>query len=212
MGLEIKGLTKSYDKILFENVNLDIERGEIVAILGNSGCGKSTLLRIVCGLEVADSGTLKLDGQDLVEIDASKRKIGMIFQKPVLYPHLTVEKNLILGIPKDIQKSEHEKLVQDILETVQLPNFGKRRVDELSGGEKQRVSFARAVLAKPKALLMDEPFSALDNEIRNELCDWTRDYLKSLNVPAIHVTHDVNEANRIADRVLNFKDFEDENK
>ena len=207
MTLEIIRLKKSFDKILFEDINLEIKKGEIVAILGNSGCGKSTLLRIICGLDKSDSGSLKLDGVDISELDASKREIGMIFQKPVLYPHLSVEKNLRLGIPKNVAKSECGKLIQDILKTVQLENFGTRKVDELSGGEKQRISFARAVLAKPKALLMDEPFSALDNEIRNELCDWTRDYLKSLNIPAIHVTHDINEASRIADRVLKFDEL-----
>ncbi len=204
MVLKIENACKGFDEILFEMINLEVKKGEIVAILGNSGCGKSTLLRIICGLEKLDEGEVYLDGKNISQIHPSKRKIGMIFQKPVLYPHLSVEKNITLGIPKDIDKKGRKKMVREILATVQLDGFENRKIDELSGGEKQRVSFARAMLSKPNALMMDEPFSALDNEIRNELCDWTRKFLKDLEIPVIHVTHDENEANRIADRVIRF--------
>lgn len=204
MVLKIENACKGFDKILFEMINLEVKKGEIVALLGNSGCGKSTLLRIICGLEKLDEGEVYLDGKNISQIHPSKRKIGMIFQKPVLYPHLSVEKNIILGIPKDIDKKDRKKMVREILATVQLNGFENRKIDELSGGEKQRISFARAMLSKPNALMMDEPFSALDNEIRNELCDWTRKFLKDLEIPVIHVTHDENEANRIADRVIRF--------
>ena len=180
MVLKIENACKGFDKILFEMINLEVKKGEIVALLGNSGCGKSTLLRIICGLEKLDEGEVYLDGKNISQIHPSKRKIGMIFQKPVLYPHLSVEKNIILGIPKDIDKKDRKKMVREILATVQLNGFENRKIDELSGGEKQRISFARAMLSKPNALMMDEPFSALDNEIRNELCDWTRKFLKDL--------------------------------
>ena len=204
MVLKIENACKGFDDILFEMINLEVKKGEIVALLGNSGCGKSTLLRIICGLEKLDEGEVYLNGKNISQIHPSKRKIGMIFQKPVLYPHLSVEKNITLGIPKDIGKKDRKKMVREILATVQLDGFENRKIDELSGGEKQRVSFARAMLSKPNALMMDEPFSALDNEIRNELCDWTRKFLKDLEIPVIHVTHDENEANRIADRVIRF--------
>ena len=204
MSLKIENASKLFDDILFENLDLEVEKGEIVALLGNSGCGKSTLLRIICGLENLDDGEIYLHDKNITQIHPSKRKIGMIFQKPVLYPHLSVEKNIQLGLPKSTTKTDGKKQIEEILATVQLEGFEKRKVDELSGGEKQRISFARAMLSKPEALMMDEPFSALDNEIRNELCDWTRKFLKEMEIPVIHVTHDENEATRIADRVIRF--------
>lgn len=192
--LEIKNLTKSFDELLFENFNLELNPGDIFAITGPSGCGKTTLLRIICGLEEPDSGDIILEKQSIINKPAEKRNIGLIFQSPVLFPHFTVKGNLKLGNKNaDISKS---------LSEVNLSGFEDRRIESLSGGEGQRVSIARALLANPKILLLDEPFSSLDNELANQLVDDIRALLKSRKCPAILVTHNIQIAEKFADKVI----------
>ena len=192
--LEIINLTKSFNELLFENFNLELNPGDIIAITGPSGCGKTTLLRIICGLEETDSGDIMLDNQSIINRPAEKRNIGLIFQSPVLFPHFTVKGNLKLGNKNaDISKS---------LSEVNLSGFEDRRIESLSGGEGQRVSIARALLANPKVLLLDEPFSSLDNELANQLVDDIRALLKSRKCPAILVTHNIQIAERFADKVI----------
>ena len=192
--LEIKNLTKSFNELLFENFNLELNPGDIIAITGPSGCGKTTLLRIICGLEDTDSGDIMLDKQSIINRPAEKRNIGLIFQSPVLFPHFTVKGNLKLGNKNaDISKS---------LSEVNLSGFEDRRIESLSGGEGQRVSIARALLANPKVLLLDEPFSSLDNELANQLVDDIRALLKSRKCPAILVTHNIQIAEKFADKVI----------
>ncbi len=189
-----KGLKKSFEKILFDNFDLEIEAGQIVAITGPSGCGKTTLLRCICGLEDLDSGSIILNGDNITKIPAEERKIGLIFQKPVLFPHLNVEGNLRLGDKSaDISKS---------LEEVGLPGFEKRDVETLSGGEGQRVALARALLAKPSVLLLDEPFSSLDDDLSQKLALDVREVLKKRGCPAILVTHNKTIAGSFADLVI----------
>lgn len=192
--LECEGLSKSFEKNLFKDLNLNLKSGEIIAIVGPSGCGKTTLLRCICGLETLDSGTIKLDGIDITDTRAEERGIGMIFQKPVLYPHLSVSGNLSLA-----SKFGHDKA----LEEVSLSGFGSRAIDKLSGGEGQRIALARALLANPKVLLLDEPFSAIDSELSKKLISDVRDVLKKRKCPSILVTHNKEEAELFSDRIVN---------
>ena len=192
--LTCKGLGKSFDKILFNDFNLELQSGEIVAITGPSGCGKTTLLRCICGLEDLDEGQIMLDGRDITNTLAEERGIGLIFQRPVLYPHLDVKGNLKLGA-QDCD-------VAATLEEVDLSGFENRRVETLSGGEGQRIALARALLAKPSVLLLDEPFSSLDEELSDKLLSDVRDLLKARNCPAILVTHNHDVAKKFADSVI----------
>ena len=192
--LECEGLSKSFEKNLFKDLNLNLKSGEIIAIVGPSGCGKTTLLRCICGLETLDSGTIKLGGIDITDTRAEERGIGMIFQKPVLYPHLSVSGNLSLA-----SKFGHDKA----LEEVSLSGFGSRAIDKLSGGEGQRIALARALLANPKVLLLDEPFSAIDSELSKKLISDVRDVLKKRKCPSILVTHNKEEAELFSDRIVN---------
>ena len=195
--LECENLAKSFEKNLFGDFNLKLNPGEIVAITGPSGCGKTTLLRCICGLEELDSGKIILSGNDITAIAAEDRGIGLIFQKPVLYPHLNVEGNLKLA-------SKHGDIATALSE-VNLTGFETRNIATLSGGEGQRVALARALLAKPSVLLLDEPFSSLDVELSDKLVKDVRAILKERNCPAILVTHNRNIADSFADTVISLK-------
>jgi len=192
-----KGLGKSFDKLLFNDFNLELNSGEIVALTGPSGCGKTTLLRCICGLEDLDEGQIVLDGRDITNTLAEERGIGLIFQRPVLYPHLDVKGNLKLGA-QDCD-------VGATLEEVDLSGFENRRVETLSGGEGQRIALARALLANPSVLLLDEPFSSLDEELSDKLLSDVRGLLKARDCPAILVTHNHDVAKKFADSVISIK-------
>lgn len=195
--LSCKELGKSFDKLLFNDFNLELQSGEIVAITGPSGCGKTTLLRCICGLEDLDEGQIMLDGRDITNTLAEERGIGLIFQRPVLYPHLDVKGNLKLGA-QDCD-------VVATLEEVDLSGFENRRVETLSGGEGQRIALARALLANPSVLLLDEPFSSLDEELSDKLLSDVRGLLKARNCPAILVTHNHDVAKKFADSVISIQ-------
>lgn len=195
--LSCKGLVKSFDKMLFEDFNLELQSGEIVAITGPSGCGKTTLLRCICGLEDLDEGRIELDGRDITYTLAEERGIGLIFQRPVLYPHLDVKGNLKLG--------SQDCDVSATLAEVDLIGFENRRVETLSGGEGQRIALARALLANPSVLLLDEPFSSLDEELSDKLLSDVRGLLKARNCPAILVTHNHDVAKKFADSVISIQ-------
>ena len=195
--LSCKGLVKSFDKMLFEDFNLELQSGEIVAITGPSGCGKTTLLRCICGLEELDEGQIVLDGRDITYTLAEERGIGLIFQRPVLYPHLDVKGNLKLG--------SQDCDISATLAEVDLIGFENRRVETLSGGEGQRIALARALLANPSVLLLDEPFSSLDEELSDKLLSDVRGLLKARNCPAILVTHNHDVAKKFADSVISIQ-------
>ena len=207
--LEIKNLAKSFDEVgVFSGLNLRLDGNEIVAILGPSGCGKSTLLRCIVGLEEAERGEIRF---------ASKRReegVGYLFQQPILYPHLNVAANIALGFKAKPSKKERQRTIARELESVELEGFESRRVESLSGGEAQRIALLRAMLGQPEVLLLDEPFSALDLETRRSITVQTRKWLKQRNTAAIHVTHDPEEAELMADRVVPwqalFDHFEEE--
>jgi len=195
--LNCKGLGKSYDKKLFSNFDLKLEPGEIIAITGPSGCGKTTLLRCICGLENLDSGEVILEDRDITNFNAEERGIGLIFQKAVLFPHLNVEGNLRLG--------DKGGDIINALTEVGMEGFEQRRVESLSGGEGQRISLARALLAKPKVLLLDEPFSSLDEDLSDRLVSDVRSILKQRKCPAILVTHNKRIAEKFADSVISMQ-------
>ena len=192
--LKCNSLTKSFDNELFSEFNLELKPGEIIAITGPSGCGKTTLLRSICGLEKLDYGSIYLNDKNITNDPPEKRGIGLIFQSPVLFPHLSVEGNLLLGNKNgDVSKA---------LAEVGLSEFQNRRIDSLSGGEGQRVALARALLAQPKVLLLDEPFSSLDDELSDKLVQDVRSILKQRKCPAVLVTHNKIIAEKFADSVI----------
>ena len=203
--LNIKGVNKSYKldrKHVLSNLNFTLEKGEICAIIGESGSGKSTLLKLIAGLETSDSGTIIIDGK-IVEstsnfIVAEDRGIGFVFQDFALFPHMNIKKNIGYGLAKFPDKTVR---VSEILRMVGLESHGNRYPDELSGGEQQRIALARALAPNPKLLLLDEPFSSLDiglkSQIRNELFE----IIKGTGLSCIFVTHDVNDAILLANKI-----------
>ena len=195
--LDCEALTKAFDKTLFKNLDIHLGPGEILAVLGPSGCGKSTLLRCICGLESLDSGTIRLNEIDITNFEAEDRGIGLIFQRPVLYPHLSVSGNLSLA-----SKSGHE----EALEEVGLSGFEGSAVENQSGGDGKGVALASDLLAEPYGLLLDEPFSALDSDLSVRLLKDVRQLLKKRKCPAILVTHNQQEAEMFSDRILEMSD------
>ena len=185
---------------IFSDLKMNLNFGEIVALLGPSGCGKTTLLRMICGLEESNQ-------EEIFFANNADENIGYIFQKPILYPHLNVGRNVELGIAGKLSKEEKRRLVNEELKFVGLEGFYQRKIDSLSGGEAQRVAIARALLAKPSLLLMDEPFSSLDLKTKTRITSEVRELLKQKNIPCIHVTHDPDEADIIADRVLSWSEI-----
>ena len=192
--LRVEGAGKAFDKVLFEELELELSSGERLSITGPSGCGKTTLLRCISGLEELDSGKIFLNDIDVSNTPPEKRGIGFLFQKPVLYHHLDVAGNLRLG--------NRDADVSSALKEVGLEGFANRKCEKLSGGEAQRVALARALLAEPKVLLLDEPFSAVDEKLRSRLLNDTISLLSSRGTPAILVTHNLKEAESFSKNVI----------
>ena len=183
------------NELIFSKLQLSLKKGEIISIFGPSGCGKTTLLRMIAGLESAIHNEIQLPKND----DFS---IGFIFQKPILYPHLNVGKNILLGSKQKLSKEEKSTVLKKSLAMINLSGYDSRKITTLSGGESQRVALARALLAEPNLILLDEPFSSLDVEARRQLAKDVKEILKQNNVAAIHVSHDIEEAKIISDRIL----------
>lgn len=194
------------DWLVFEGVNLRVQPGEIVSILGPSGCGKTTLLRACCGLEHLESGERFLNEVPLQNASV-EREITMLFQQPVLYPHLNVAQNIALGAEKKMGKSEKMKRIAAILNAIGLDEFQVRGVAGLSGGEAQRVAFGRALMQEPNVIMLDEPFASVDVKRRLDLAAMTRTHLKERNITALHVTHDKEEAAVLSDRIIHWKEL-----
>lgn len=198
----IDKLCKSFtkDRPLLSNVTIKVHSGEILGIMGPSGSGKSTLLRTIVGLEKVDSGKIFLDGNDITNIEVDKRGIGMVFQNFALFPHKNVYKNISFGLEiMNIPKTEIKERVESLLKLVNLQDFEKREIHNLSGGEKQRVAIARSLATTPKVLLMDEPFSALDNAVKIKLVDDIKRIVKKLKLSMIVVSHDQMEIQKLCD-------------
>lgn len=208
--LDIENLECRYDQLsVVKGFDLALTEGEIGCLLGPSGCGKSTVLRAIAGFQEVQQGTIKLNNVTVSSTQTSlvpeKRKVGMVFQDYALFPHLSVEANIGFGLHK-LQKSEREAKVSRMLELVSLGDLAKRFPHELSGGQQQRVALARALAPEPQLILLDEPFSNLDAELRKKLSLDVRRILKELNISAILVTHDQQEAFAVSDNVGVIKD------
>ena len=206
MYLELKELSFKYDQTsIIENFDLSADKGSITAIIGESGSGKSTLLRILAGLQNANHGVFRLDNQiifnDKSSVDTHKRKIGLVFQDYTLFPHLTVYQNIAFGMR---QKNKKDR-IQAILKMVELEEDTKKYPYECSGGMQQRIALARAIANQPKLLLLDEPFSNLDQELKIRLHSQFIDWAKQEDITLIWVTHDIEEAYAIADQVIELK-------
>lgn len=208
--LKIEDLSKQFSqKTIFSAININISKGEIVALLGPSGCGKSTLLRMICGLESVEVGTISFSDDEAMvsEVANIHQSVGLIFQKPVLFPHLSVAGNIILGMSKPPSRKLRNEVAEKYLEDVGLSGFSKNSVETLSGGEAQRVCLVRALISEPKLLLLDEPFSSLDVKSRRKIAIETKQILKKKGISALHVTHDPEEAKLISDRIIKWEDL-----
>lgn len=204
MYLEIKQLYFKYDSSnIIESFNLNAEKGSITTIIGESGSGKSTLLRILAGLQTSQKGSFILDQQvifdESISIETHKRKIGLVFQDYTLFPHLTIYQNIAFGIQSGPYKKER---IQSILKMVELEYESNKYPYECSGGMQQRVALARAIANRPKLLLLDEPFSNLDQELKHRLRDQFISWAKQEDITLIWVTHDIEEAHAISDQVI----------
>jgi len=208
MSIEIRNISKQFgDFHALRDVSLDINSGELVALLGPSGCGKTTLLRIIAGLETPDQGAILFSGEDTTEVHVRERNVGFVFQHYALFRHMTVFDNVAFGLrmkPRAQRPSEAQikAKVHELLNLVQLDWLADRYPSQLSGGQRQRIALARALAVEPKVLLLDEPFGALDAKVRKELRRWLRRLHDELHVTSIFVTHDQEEALEVADRVV----------
>ena len=203
MSIEIRNVTKRFGSFLaLDDVSLEIPDGSLTAVLGPSGSGKSTLLRIVAGLERPDSGEVRLAGEDATGLAPQRRDVGFVFQHYAAFKHLTVRDNVAFALTiRRRPKAEIRARVDELLELVQLQGFADRYTSRLSGGQRQRMALARALAARPRVLLLDEPFGALDARVRAELRDWLRRLHEEAHVTTVFVTHDQEEAMEVADRV-----------
>jgi len=208
MSIEIRNISKQFgDFRALRDVSLDVDSGELVALLGPSGCGKTTLLRIIAGLETADTGSILFSGEDTTDVHVRERQVGFVFQHYALFRHMTVFENVAFGLrvkPRKERPSDAQirQKVTDLLKLVQLDWLADRYPSQLSGGQRQRIALARALAVEPKVLLLDEPFGALDAKVRKELRRWLRRLHDELHVTSIFVTHDQEEALEVADRVV----------
>ena len=208
MSIEVRNISKTFGTFkALNDVTLKVDTGELVALLGPSGSGKTTLLRIIAGLEIADpGGQILFFGDDVASWHVSARNVGFVFQHYALFRHMTVFENVAFGLRAKPRKqrptrSEIKDRVMELLRLVQLDGFAKRHPAQLSGGQKQRVALARALAVRPKVLLLDEPFGALDAKVRRELRRWLRRLHDEVGITSVFVTHDQEEALEVADRI-----------
>jgi len=208
MSIAVQDIRKTFGRFAaLDGVSLDFPTGQLIALLGPSGCGKTTLLRIIAGLEFPDTGRVLFDGEDASDRDVRERQVGFVFQHYALFRHMTVFENVAFGLrvkphgsrPKE---ADIKRRVTDLLGLVQLGWLAHRYPTQLSGGQRQRVALARALAVEPRVLLLDEPFGALDAQVRKELRRWLRRLHDELHITSIFVTHDQNEALEVADRIV----------
>jgi len=204
MSIEVKNVGKRFgDFVALDDVSLTIPSGQLTALLGPSGGGKSTLLRIIAGLESADEGTVEIEGTEATHLPPQKRNVGFVFQHYAAFKHMNVARNVAFGL--EIRKRPRDEVkhrVAELLDLVHLGQFAHRLPSQLSGGQRQRMALARALAVEPKVLLLDEPFGALDAQVRKELRDWLRRLHDEVHVTTVFVTHDQEEALEVADEIV----------
>lgn len=201
--VEIEGVNKIYGKNhVVRDLNLTVEEGEFLTLLGSSGCGKTTTLRMIAGFEEPSTGSIKVEGESIEEKEPFERNVNTVFQSYALFPHKTIYDNIAYGLKlKKVPKDEIHKRVTEMMELVQLGGFGKRYPMQLSGGQKQRVAIARALINRPRVLLLDEPLGALDLKLRKQMQLELKRLQRKLNITFIYVTHDQEEALTMSDRI-----------
>ncbi|MFI5460271.1 MAG: sulfate/molybdate ABC transporter ATP-binding protein [Isosphaerales bacterium] len=204
MSILIKNLMKRFGSFqAVDDVSFEVPAGQLVALLGPSGSGKSTILRIIAGLEAAESGEVQLTGEDATHLPAQDRGVGFVFQHYALFRHMTVRQNIAFGLEvRRLSRPEIRSRVDELLELVQMTGYRDRYPSQLSGGQRQRIALARALAPRPKVLLLDEPFGALDARVRDELRTWLRRLHDEVHVTSLFVTHDQQEAFEVADQVI----------
>jgi len=202
-AIETKNLTRRFGSVTaLDNVTLSIGKGEFFSLLGPSGCGKTTLLRIIAGLDLPDSGTLRLNGNDALDLPAHRRPVNTVFQSYALFPHMTVHDNVAFGLKmKKVSPAEIPSRVERVLEMVDIAALAGRKPAQLSGGQKQRVALARAIVNEPEVLLLDEPLGALDLKLRKQLQIELHQLQRRLGITFVYVTHDQEEALAMSDRI-----------
>jgi sulfate transport system ATP-binding protein len=208
MSIEVRGIWKAFGSFTaLRDVSLEVKAGELMALLGPSGSGKTTLLRLIAGLESCDTGVIHFEGEDATDRSARDRRVGFVFQHYALFRHMNVFDNVAFGLnvqPRDRRPPETaiRARVSELLDLVKLGGLARRMPTQLSGGERQRVALARALAVKPRVLLLDEPFGALDAGVRRELRRWLRNLHDELGITSLFVTHDQEEALELADRIV----------
>ncbi|WP_233569453.1 ABC transporter ATP-binding protein [Leucobacter sp. OH1287] len=209
-AVELKGVTKSFgDFTAVDNLDLTIRQGEFFSMLGPSGSGKTTVLRMIAGFEPTTSGSIFLDGQDVTSLPPFDREVNTVFQDYALFPHMTIFENVEYGLKVHrVPKAERQRLVTEALEQVRLDHLAERRPSQLSGGQRQRIALARALILRPKVLLLDEPLGALDKQLREQMQVELKQIQREVGITFVFVTHDQEEALTLSDRIAVFKDGE----
>jgi sulfate/thiosulfate transport system ATP-binding protein len=204
MAIKVSHINKTFGEfVALDDVSVDIPDGALTALLGPSGGGKSTLLRIIAGLETPDRGTVTINGNDATQLPPQHRNVGFVFQHYAAFKHMSVRRNIAFGLEiRKRPKAEIKQRVQELLELVHLEAFGDRLPSQLSGGQRQRMALARALAVQPTVLLLDEPFGALDAQVRKELRTWLRRLHDEMHVTTVFVTHDQEEAMDVADGIV----------
>ncbi|GIH67315.1 sulfate/molybdate ABC transporter ATP-binding protein [Microbispora siamensis] len=204
MAIEVRDVNKSFGTTpVLRDVSLDVAAGSLTALLGPSGGGKSTLLRVIAGLERPDTGTVRISGVDATRLSPQRRNVGFVFQHYAAFKHLSVFRNVAFGLEiRKRPKDEIRKRVMELLELVHLEKLADRYPSQLSGGQRQRMALARALAVEPQVLLLDEPFGALDAQVRKELRTWLRRLHDEVHVTTVFVTHDQEEAIEVADTIV----------
>ena len=201
--ISIRNVNKFFGSFqAIDNVSMDIGQGEFFSLLGASGCGKTTLLRMLAGFESTSDGEILIDGQPSADVPPHHRPVNMVFQSYAIFPHLNVADNIAYGLRKQrLSKEKKKEMVDEMLELIKLPGYGARKANELSGGQRQRIALARALILRPKVLLLDEPLGALDKQLREQMQLELRALQRQVGITFVFVTHDQEEALTLSDRI-----------